>query len=94
MASPAHDAIRLAWTADPAMRVTISSIRRVREPKQRAVLSSQLFVAVWWLMLLFELINASVLVSSAYIYLTAESRDSLLWFLKSTFLYSEAQHFL
>lgn len=49
---------------------------------------------MWWFVLLYELINAISLSSLAYIYYTSNDRNSLLWFLKFTYLYSEAQSFL
>ncbi|GLD91917.1 hypothetical protein PINS_up000450 [Pythium insidiosum] len=51
-------------------------------------------VLIWWYILCYQLVNAAVLSALAHLYWQADVRDSMIWFLQSYFLFSEAARFL
>ncbi|KAJ0394945.1 hypothetical protein P43SY_001517 [Pythium insidiosum] len=49
---------------------------------------------IWWYLLCYQFANGIMLSALAHLYWQADVRDSMLWFLQSYFLFSEAARFL
>lgn len=56
--------------------------------------SQSVLTALWWFILVYEVLAACVLACYTYLYYTANDRNSLFGFLKYEFLFSKAQRFL